>query len=325
MIAGLLGTLTVVGTVGLHLIEDAPWLDCLYMSVITLTTIGFEETIPLSDAGRIFIILYIVCGLGAFTYSAFHLGQWIVSAELRQLLEKRRMEKSIAKLDGHCIVCGQGRMGMTICEYLHERRQPFVVIDIDDDRLASTCHARGWIYLVGDATNDDVLLKAGVQRAKSLTSVLATDSDNLYVVLSARMLNNDLQIICRASDEKAIEKMERAGATRVVSPFRTGAVKMARFMLNPSIEDFLEIADSQGNDLELADVQIAEHSPYVGRKLMETDLRDKGVMVIGIRRLSGERLMPPPGDARIEAGDSLFAFGSAESVNAMIGEADRTE
>ena len=165
--------------------------------------------------------------------------------------------------------------------------------------------------------------EAGIGHARSLATVLATDADNVYVVLSARMLASGLQIIARASDEKAVEKMQRAGATRVVSPFSTGAVKMARFMLTPTVEDFFEITDTRGHDLELADVQITENSPYVGKKLMETDLREKGVMVVGIRRANGERLMPPPGTAVLMPGDSLFAFGSSAAVNGMIGESEQ--
>jgi len=164
-----------------------------------------------------------------------------------------------------------------------------------------------------------------VYRAASLTTALATDADNLYVVLSARMLNPQLKIIARAVDEKAVEKLTRAGATRVVSPFSSGAVKMARFMLNPSIDDFIEIADSHGNELELADIQIAAGSPYSGQRLMDTDLRDLGIMVIGIRRADGERLMPPPGDALIEAGDCLFVFGNSDAVNAIVDHSDQTE
>ena len=150
--------------------------------------------------------------------------------------------------------------------------------------------------------------------------MLPTDADNVYVVLSARMLAPNLQIIARESDEKAVEKLQRAGATRVVSPFSTGAQKMARFMVTPSIEDFLEIADSRGNELELADVHISAGSAFIDRQLQETDLREKGVMVIGIRRADGERLMPPPGSAVIQEGDSLFAFGSADAVNRLIGD-----
>jgi len=317
----LLLMLTVIGTVGFRIVSGgAPWIDCLYFTVITLTTVGYAEHFPLDDTGKLFVIVYLVACLGIFTYSAFQLGQWVYSAQLLAIRERRLMQKSIADLSGHFIVCGCGRMGQTICRFLQDRERPFVVVDVNDDQFVHLCQEEGWLYVVGDSTDDEVLRSAGVERAQSLASVLPTDADNVYVVLSARLLASNLQIIARASDDKAVEKMERAGASRVVSPFSSGAVKMARFMLTPSIEDFLEIADSQGNELELADVQISEGSPYVGKQLSDTDLRAQGVMVIGIRRANGERLMPPPGSAVLHVGDSLFAFGSAKAVNSMIGD-----
>lgn len=316
--------LTVLGTVGFRVIIGLSWIDSLYHAVITLSTVGSHDA-TVDDGDRLFVIAYLMLGLGIFTYSAFSFGSWIVSAEFRVLWEKRQMQRRIDQLEGHSIICGQGRTGRTICEYLAEREKPFVVIDVDEERITQLCQENGWPFLVGDATDDDTLREAGIERAASLTTVLATDADNLYVVLSARMLNSNLQIIARAVDEKAIEKLERAGATRVVSPFRSGAMKMARFMLNPSIEDFIEIADTRGNDLELADVQVLSDSPYVGRRLMDTDLRTRGIMVIGIRRKNGDRLMPPPGDAILEAEDSLFVFGSAEAVNAVVDGAYHTE
>ena len=319
LIVSLLLGLTVAGTIGFRVAAGLPWIECTYMAVITLTTVGSRD-VELSQGGMLFVIVYLICGLSIFTYSMFYLGQWVINARLRSLLEKRRMEKTISKLRNHFIVCGQGRMGTTICEHLHGRNKSFVIIDVDDERLGQTCVERDWMYLVGDATDDEVLKKAGIERAKSLASVLPTDADNVYVVLSARILASHLQIVARAGDEKAIEKMQRAGATRIVSPFSSGAVKMARFMLNPSVEDFLEIADSHGNKLELADVQITDESPYAGKQLKETDLRDKGVMVIGIRRANGDHLIPPPGTATILPGDCLFAFGSAHAVNDMTGE-----
>jgi voltage-gated potassium channel len=209
-------------------------------------------------------------------------------------------------------------MGASIAEYLSGRGRPFVLVDADERRLESLARDQRWLYVAGDATLDDTLIAAGIRSARSLATVLPTDPDNVYVVLTARMLSPALQIVARASDDTAIQKMERAGATRVISPFSSGAVKMARFMLHPSIEDFLEITDSQGGELELADVQIPPGSPFVGKKLAETNLREQGVMVIGIRRQNGERLLPPPGNAVIMEGDSLFAFGSAAAVAQMI-------
>jgi voltage-gated potassium channel len=323
-VTALLLSLTFVGTLWFRLVEGQPWLDCLYLAVLILTTVGLTEVFPLSEASRLFVVFYLVGGLGAFTYSAYQLGNWIVNTQVRSLWERRRMEKAIAKLHDHFIVCGMGRMGRTICHYFAERGRPFVVVDNDEETAVPYCEENNWLHVLGDATDDHTLTRAGIDRAGALTSVLSTDADNVYVVLSARMLNTNLQIVARAGEEKAIQKIERAGATRVVSPFSSGAEKMARFMLNPSIEDFLEIADAHGNELELADVQIDADSPYVGKQLTETDLRDKGVMVIGIRRANGERLMPPPGSTVLHSGDSLFAFGSSDAVNAMISDVGPT-
>lgn len=318
VIVVLLTLLTAFGTIGLRLITGAGWFDCLYMAVITLTTVGYGESIPLGTGGRVFIIGFLICGVGIFTFSIFTLGQWVVNARMQQFWQRRRMQQAIDRMENHFIVCGAGRMGSTICEQLHQRKQPFVVIESSGSRAEVVCEQRGWPSVVGDATDDQTLLRAGVQRARALASVLPTDADNVYVVLSARMLAAELQIIARASDEKAVEKLERAGATRVVSPFASGAMKMARFMLTPSIEDFLDIADGQGHQLELADIQITGDSPFVGRTLAECDLRRLGVIVLGIRRANGERLMPPAGTSTILAGDSLFAFGSSQAVNEML-------
>lgn len=320
VIVSLLIALTTVGTLGFHFITGTDWLDSIYQTIITLTTVGSREPVDLDDSGKIFIVTYLVLGLGIFTYSAFQLGQWIVSAQLRSLFVRRRMEKSIQKLQNHYIVCGLGRMGRTICEYLAKRRKPFVVIENDEDRLKEVCERFDWLYIQGDATDDAVLVEAGINQAQSLASVVSSDGDNVYVVLSARLLADNLQIIVRASDEKAAQKMERAGANRVISPFSTGAVKMARFMISPNIEDFLEIADEHGNELELTEFVITESNPYIGKELQQTDMRSKGVMVIGIRRSDGERLMPPSGSARIRLGDSLFTFGTKDAIGSVVEE-----
>lgn len=228
------------------------------------------------------------------------------------------MLNRIRALKDHYIVCGQGRMGTTICEYLARRKKPFVVIDRNEEQIKELIQEYDWLCLAGDATDDNVLREAGIERAQSLASTLGSDADNVYVVLSARMLNNNLQIVARASDDKAIEKMERAGATRVISPFSSGATKMARFMLNPLVDNFVEVADEHDSDLELVDFQVTEKCPYIGKKLSETDMRDLGVIILGIRRENGERLIPPPGSAVLLEGDSLFVFGHAASVGQIF-------
>lgn len=320
VIGALLTILAFVGTAGLRLTTGAPWFDCLYMAVITLSTVGFGETIPLGTQGRSFIMVFLALSVGVFTFSVFTLGSLLMSPQLQDFWRMRRMHKKIDGLSKHYIICGLGRMGVIIGEYLHQRGQPFLVIDSDEQRIASICEPRGWLHLNGDATDDQTLIDAGITRAQSLAAVLPTDSDNVYVVLSARMLTQGLQIIARAGSPKSVEKLQHAGASRVVSPYSSGAVKMARFMLSPTVEDFLEIADESGLRLELADIEILASSPYAGQQLSETDFRRRGVMVVGIRRSTGETLMLPASECTIAAGDRLFAFGTTQAVNDVIDE-----
>lgn len=320
LIVALLFALTLVGTLGLRLTTGAPLFDCLYLTVITLSTVGYSEVMPLGVAGRAFIMGFLVLGFGAFTFSAFTLGSLVMSTQVRQFWQWRRMQAEVDRLKGHFIICGAGGMGVFIAEHLHQRGQAFVFIDHDERRVAEVCTPRGWPAIVGDATDNRTLRSAGIERAQALAAALPTDPDNVYVVLSARMLAPDLQIVARAGDLRAVEKLQHAGAARVVSPFTSGAEKMARFMLSPSVEDFLEFADPGGQGLELADIHILPGSRYVGETLDGTGLRARGVLVVGLRRSGGESHLAPAGDHRIEVGDSLFLFGSVQAVNAVAGD-----
>lgn len=310
----LLFAILLVGATGLHLLTGQPLLTCFYQAFILLTTVGSQEPKPLTTATMIFVVAYLSCGLGLFAYSAFQFGQILVNADLRTVLERRRMEKRISKLEDHFIICGFGRMGQELCRYLHQRRQPFVIIDENEELFTAEMRHDGWMFIAGDATHDDVLQRAGVAKARALTTVLPTDADNLYVVLSARLLADELQIVARASDDRASQKIMQAGATRVINPLSSGAIRMARFMLSPSIENFVEVAESEGIDWEIADVQVPDDSPLVRRQLKDTTLRESGIMLLGVCRHSGEKFFPPPGDLTINAGDNLFAFGSSEDL-----------
>lgn len=324
-VIGLLVGFTIFGTVGIRLIEGVSWLDSLYMIVITATTVGYEDPVSLSDQGKIFIIFYLMFGLGIFTYSVSQLGQWIVRQQMSSILEKRRMQKAISNLENHYIVCGIGRMGESICEYLHEREKPFVVIDSSEERLQLACEEKGWYHIHGDATDDFVLQSAGIENARSLAAALPSDADNVYVVLTARMLNPEFQIIARASDDKAGEKIKHAGANRVVSPFRSGAVKIARFMIHPAVEDFVEVASKHVGGFQVADLQIHETNPYCGKKLSETDFSAKGIMIVGICRPDEEPQMPPPSTSILNAGDSIYALGASDAINQIMEEFNEYE
>ncbi|MEZ6058520.1 MAG: NAD-binding protein [Planctomycetaceae bacterium] len=317
----LLLTMTVIGTLGIHFTTEKSWMESTYLAIITMTTVGSREAPDANDTdAMLFIMGYLVFGGGVFAYGAFTLGQMIVNTKFRQFWEQRKMNGRISSLKGHYIVCGMGRMGTDICEYLADRKQPFVVIDRDLEVLNEIESKQNWLFLHGDSSEDDVLRLAGIEQAKAIATTLPTDADNLYVVLSARMLAPNIQIVARASDDNAIVKLMRAGATRVISPFSSGAVKMARIMLNPSIEDFLEVTDSLGSDLELVDLLVKEGGSCDGKKLSETDFRQRGVIVIAIRRPGEKPLMPPPGTATICAGDSLLVFGSSPEINKLLAE-----
>lgn len=313
----LLTVILVIGAVGLHLLTKQPLLTCFFQAFILLTTVGSEEPRPMTNGTMIFIMVYLSCGLGLFAYSAFQFGNMLLNSNFRAIMERRRMENQIRKLSDHFIVCGFGRMGQELCEYLEKRGQTFVVIDEQQEVFTAEMRQRGWLFLQGDATQDDVLEDAGIQNARGLTTVLPTDADNLYVVLSARLLSEGLQIVARVSNDRASQKMLQAGATRVINPLSSGAIRMARFMLSPSIENFVEVSEGEGVDWEIADMQVPNDSPLINMALKDTQLRESGIMLLGVCRSSGEKLFPPPGNLQFEAGDSLFAFGNAEDLGRL--------
>lgn len=319
----LLLAIVLVGAVGLQLLTGQPLLQCFYQAFILLATVGSQEPSPLNDATMLFVIAYLSCGLGIFAYSAFQFGQILVNADFQAVLERRRMEREISKLQDHFLICGYGRMGQELAGYLAHRKQQFVIIDQDAELFRSQMSEAGWLFTVGDATQDEVLRRAGIERARALTTVLPTDADNIYVVLSARLLSANLQIVARAGDDRATQKMMLAGATRVINPLSSGAIRMARFMLSPSIENFVEVADSDGGDWEIADVHVPVNSPMVHQKLKDTNIREAGIMLLGVRRESGEKFFPPPGDLTINAGDNLFAFGSSENLGRLTALIER--
>jgi len=292
-------------------------LDSLYMAVITLTTVGFNEVHPLSSGGRLFAMIFLVIGLGAFMYGAVTLGEIVVHAQLGAWLGRNKMLATLQKMQHHFIVCGFGRFGRSLCEELAERKLSFAVVELDAE-AAAQCQERGWPVLAGDATEDSVLREAGIDRARGIACTLPSDAANLYVVMSARLLRKELQILSRATTEKDAEKLRRAGANRVISLYATGAAKMAQLMANPRVEDFFEVVTARGKSMELAEVQVTPGAPYVNRTLAESGFRSRGIMVVGIRRENGELLIPPASGDQIHAGDCLIALGKVDAVQELL-------
>ena len=318
-IVGLVAALLLVGTIGLHLITQRSILECLYLSVVTLTTVGSREPTdvsgePIADGGIIFMIIYLVCGAGTFGYLITLIGRWMISEQVRNALEKRKMQQIIDKISGHMIVCGCGQMGEMICRNLAEQRRDFIVIDSNLERLEELCVPEGWTYLHGDATDDGMLERAGLLRASGLAAVLSTDADNLYVVLSAKLDNNNLAIVARAAEESASRKLRQAGASHVINPYHAGAVRIARLLIHPGI------VDGHHADLELAEFPVPAGGLLEGKSISQSSLPERGLTVIAIRRANGERRMPVGGGDQLHAGDSILVVGQQDAVQEFLAE-----
>ena len=310
--------LIVGGTAGYYLLEsDYSLFDALYMTVITITTVGYEEVHhPLSFGGRVFTIVILLVGVLTFFYTVTELVRVVISGEVRQLLGRQRMERSLAGLKDHMIICGYGRMGRHVCREFSQQGLPFVIIDRRAEVLQDFDVPHG-IALPGDATSDDILKRAGVERARALVTVAASDADNLYITMSARLLNDKLFIVARAEGEQAEQKLLRAGASRVVTPYIIGGAKVAMAVLRPAVVDFIELATrTEHLDLQIEETLIRAGGKLDGATLHASRLRqDLGVIVVAIKKASGHLLANPPGDAVMEAGDTLIALGPRQSLD----------
>jgi voltage-gated potassium channel len=309
--------LPLLATVAFMLVEGWGFFDSFYMSVITMTSVGFEEVHPLSTGGRIVVITYLILGFGVFLAGAAQVGELVVSTQLGGQREKRRMKAAIDKLKGHIVVCGYGRVGRRLCEQLQDSKLDFVVIDRDSQSI-DNAREKGFLAIVGDATDDAQLESAGLDRARGLAAVLPSDADNLYVVLSGRLLSPKVQILARATDEKVGKKLERAGANRVVSLYETSAQKMAGLLINPDLEEFLQVFTSQGHKLTLAEITVTKDASFCGKALRETDLNGRGILVVGHQKPGEPIVLPPRSDVRIDEGDTLIAFGDASAISDLL-------
>jgi voltage-gated potassium channel len=292
--------------------------DALYMTVMTITTVGYGEVHRLSTAGRAFTIFLMLGGIFTMFYAAGELIRAIVSGEVRTALGRYRMEQSLARLNYHVIVCGFGRMGRLVCREFDAKGIAFVVIEKQAELLADFNLKHG-IALAGDATSDEVLQRAGVQRARAVVSVLGTNADNLYVTMSARLLNDRLFIVSRSEDEAGEEKLRRAGANRVVSPYAIGGSRVASAVLRPAVVDFIELATrSEHMELQIEETLITPTSKLVGTTLKESHLRqDYGIIIVAIKKPTGAMVFNPPSDARIEAGDTLITLGHRQQLDQL--------
>ena len=309
-----------LGTTGYRMIEGWRFVDALYMTVITLATVGFQEVHPLSDAGRVFTILLIIFGVTVLGYTVGKLAQIMFEGQFQRYLGRKKVETSIDALRDHYIICGYGRIGALICKEFAAKPLPFVVVEnspaiqekLEEDRM---------LFLRGNATEDETLLRAGIKRAKGLISVVTSDTENVYITLTARGLNPDLFILARAGEAGSEIKLTRAGANKVISPYQIGGSRMAQAILRPNVVDFIEIATKRGHiDLQMEEIFIPERSPFIGQNLKDAGLRrDTGVIIVGIKKVSGKMVFNPGSSSVLEARDTLIVLGQPTEISRLDG------
>ena len=310
--------LLAAGTLGYQLVEGWGWFDALYMTAITITTVGFLEVHPLGAGGRVFTMALALGGVFTAFYAAAEFIRAVVTGEIGILLGRQRMETRLEKLSGHFVVCGFGRMGRLVAEEFSSAGLPFVVVDRDERALVGFDIPHG-IPLVGDATADDVLRRAGVERARALVTAAASDADNVFITMSARLLNERLVIVARAEGEGAEVKLRRAGASRVVSPYSIGGHRVAQAVLRPNAMDFIELATrSEHLELQIEDVEIRPGSRLVGCSLKASPIRSElGIIIVAIKKPAGRMVFNPASSAQLEAGDVLITLGHRQQLDRL--------
>lgn len=314
----LLVVVVAAGTLGYVAIEGwSPW-DALYMTITTVATVGYREVHPLSEAGRAFTMVLIVVGVSTALYAFSIFAAMILEGGWPKYIERWRYVRMINHLSDHYVICGYGRIGSIVAGEFTRQKTPFVVVDRDAAKVADANQV-GHLAVEGDASREEVLNHVGIDRARGLVAAVGTDAENVFAVLTARVLKNDLFIIARAEGEHSISKLKKAGANRVISPYRIGAVQIAQTALRPAVVDFVEIATSSDNlELSIEEVRIENNSPLAGRPLSEVIQRDKmNVVIVGIQRAHGGMEFNPLSSSVLNGGDHLIVLGSSQTLKQL--------
>jgi len=310
--------IVIFGTAGYMLIEDWKLFDALYMTVITVSTVGFSEIHQISQVGRLFTILLVFFGVGFSLYIAAAVVQFMVEGRIRIILGRRRLEKKISRMKNHYIVCGYGRIGRVLCKNL--KRKPFDLVVIEKNpELIPVMDADGVLYISGDASDEENLIRAGIKRAKGLIAVLASDTDNVFLVLTARQLDPDLLIIARGSQEESNSKLRAAGANTVESPYDIGAARMAHRIIRPTVTSFLDLAFAhKRKDIQMEEIPVSASSDLVNVMLKDTGIRQKyNLIIIAIKKPGKSMLFNPSFEAMIEMGDTIIAVGEEANLQEL--------
>ncbi|MFC2034295.1 potassium channel family protein [Chloroflexota bacterium] len=313
---GLLVAITIIGTLGYIIIEGWAFLDSFYMTIITITTVGYDEVYPLSANGRIFSIFLMIGGVGGALYALTGIIEYVLEGHFGITLGRRRMKARIAKLKEHFIICGFGRVGKEIARTFNQEGVPFVIIDNRQDNC-TMAEEQGYLCISGDATSDEILKEAGINQARGLVAAVGLDTDNTYITLSARGLHSDLFIEARASSPESIVKLQRAGADRVISPQAIGGRRMAMLALRPTVVDFIDtVARYRGQDLQMENVEVSDTSPLIGLTLEDARHRT-GAAIVAVSKQDGKINVNPSEEEIIQKGDQLIVIGTQQRLTAL--------
>jgi voltage-gated potassium channel len=316
-LTGSLLAILLLGSLGFVWLEGWSFFDALYMTVTTLTTVGYGEVHPLTSLGKAYNMVLILAGMGVLFYVITALARVVVEGEIAAALGKRKLLKTIKKLSGHYLICGFGRIGETIARQLRQRGVPLVVIDNNPEVVARIEEA-GYYFVAGDATKEEVLLEAGLERARGLVAVVHSDASNVYIVLTARSLNPGLFIVARGEEPGSEKKLLRAGADRVESPYDMGGRKMAHTILRPTVVTFMELAMHEGVEWSMEEIRVGQTSSMIGQPLKDSGIRQKyDLIVVAIKRADGEMLFNPTPETPIQGGDTLILLGMRKNLDAL--------
>lgn len=308
-----------MGSIGYMVIEGWPLMDAFYMTVITLTTIGFGEVHPMGDTGHAFTIVLIFIGGGYFIYVMGAFVQFMVEGRIRIILGRRKLDKAINNLKDHYIICGYGRIGRVLCHQLQSNKLLDLVVVEQDKELIPVLDEDNMVYIVGDASSESCLIRAGIDRAKCLVAALATDTDNVFLVLTARQLNPDIFIMARSSYKESAKKLKAAGANMVESPYDMGASSMAHKILRPTVTSFLDVAlGRKHKDIQMEELPVNDSSSMVNIMLKDTGIRQKyNLIIIAIKKDDDTMLFNPSFETVFKAGDTVIAVGKEEDLKRL--------
>jgi voltage-gated potassium channel len=314
--AVMLALIVSIGTAGYMILEKWNFLDSLYMTVITLTTVGFSEVHPINEQGRILTMTILVSGLGVVGYLVGTLTQILIEGQLLRIMGRKKLERQIEKLKDHFIICGYGRVGRIICEEIYRSKPtPLVVID-SDSTVTAKIEEDGHLYLLGDATEEQCLLRAGIRSAKGLATALDSEADNVYITLTAKGLKPNLFIIARGGRIGSEKKLVQAGANHVVSPHQIGGYRMAQALLRPSVTEFIDFATHDpGAGMGMEEISVKPHSKLSDVALVDSGIRKElDLIIVAIKKADGTMLFNPASHTTIQIGDTLIALGQRSSL-----------